>query len=189
MTYRDDRDALRARAEAAERQRDEESARADAAEATVKRLVEGEPGLEQLRVNGSFNALRVFLGAQTGLYLLFSLMSLPIYIGQAYEDPIAPGLPTVVQGLLVWVFAVALFAPMGVGSLVGLIGLSKGRRWGWGAAVLASGASLLCGCFPIGVFGLIVLFQPRIRQVFLEVNASGSARRSHAPEDAADADR
>lgn len=164
----EDTEGLRARVARAEAQLDQERARAERAEAELQQLARGEPTIASLRADSSFTLVRVLLWLQTVGWGVFVLISFPIYISIAHDDPpfgrsIDPTAQGIVMALVVDVF----FAPIGVGSAVAAVGLHRGRRWAWYLGVVVCAVSCTCGCVPIGIAGLVVLLRDKVRTTFL----------------------
>jgi hypothetical protein len=152
----------------AEAERDAHRRRAEAAETELRHAVAGSPTPDTLKHDGWLTAAKVFLWLQFGGWLLFLVVSVPTYILIAYEDPpFGRDLEPAVQGLLMAAIVNAFFAPVGIGSAVGARGLSLGRAWGWWVSIVAFGLSCFCGCWPIGIAGMIILLRGPVRTAYL----------------------
>jgi hypothetical protein len=68
------------------------------------------------------------------------------------------------------IFIDAFFAPFGIASIVGFIGLNRGKRWGWVAAVIACSIGVLA-CTPFGTLGLVAFLRKSVRESFFPPKA------------------
>jgi len=166
--YRDEEEALRLRLQMAEAERDAHRHKAEAAEAQLARAVAGAPTPEGMKHDSWLTAAKVFLWLHFGGWVVFLLVSVPAYIGIAHEDPpFGHELDPTVQGLLMAAMVNAFFAPVGIGSAIGAFGLARGRAWGWWVSIVVFGISCACGCWPLGVGGIIILLRGPVRAAYL----------------------
>lgn len=151
--------------------RNQELEQALAAERARAELAERSLGTAQ-----RFDAVTdVHLGLARGLlwatvvgYAILAVLSFPAYITIAHEDsgdlPFRV-LPPVLIGVGMALLVSGFFLPVGIGALVGAIGLRRGQRWGYNAAVFTF--CLLClFCTPIGVYGLWAFLRERVKNVY-----------------------
>lgn len=161
--YRDERDVLRERLADAE-------ARAAVAEDELRRTREGQPTLTALAGDTLFGLSKVALWLQFAAWALFVLVSFPVYISIAHENPgreLGGMFSPTVTGCLIATIVDACFAPVAVVSLLAVRALGKGKRSGWGLSVAAGVLGTLCGCLPLGALVLASMLRARVRTAFL----------------------
>jgi hypothetical protein len=112
-----------------------------------------------------FTLGKVLLGLQAAAWLLLSFAAFPLYIMVADQNMKGSGVPPVIAGIAMAIFIDAFFAPYGIASIVGIIGLGRGRRWGFVAAVIAAAIGLLC-CPPVGALALYAFLRKVVRERF-----------------------
>jgi len=167
----DDLSALRERAARAERERDLALLRAHQAEASLRGAAPAAIAspAERLRGDTTFTLIQVLLWFQGALWVLGAAVATPAYVMIAYDEaPMGSALPPLAQGLLMAALVIGFFAPGPVGGVVGVVGLRRGEGWGYWVAVVSSGISCLCGCWPFGVAALVLLLLDRVRRPFTE---------------------
>jgi MFS family permease len=165
--FRSREEALAARNAELETQVAAERARADAAEKALGQDKAFE-GATDVHVGLARGLLWVsFVG-----YLGLVLISFPAYIAIAHDEADNPyssfyglGIDPTLIGVGMALVVVTFFAPVGIGAITGAIGLRRGKRWGYVAAVLAFGV-LSVGCPLVGAYGLWALLRERVRHVF-----------------------
>lgn len=161
--FRSREEALAARNQELEHLLAAEKARADAAERGL--------GAAQ-----RFEAVTdVHLGLARGLlwatvvgYAIGAVVSFPAYITIATIDsgdlPFR-GLPPVLVGVGMALLVSGFFLPIGIGALLGAVGLRRGQRWGYNAAVFTF--CVLClFCAPVGMYGLWAFLRERVKNVY-----------------------
>jgi len=161
--FRSREEALAARNQELEQALAAEKARADVAERGL--------GAAQ-----RFEAVTdVHLGLARGLlwatavgYAIGAVVSFPAYITIATidsDDLPFRGLPPVLVGVGMALLVSGFFLPIGIGALLGAIGLRRGQRWGYNAAVFTF--CVLClFCAPVGMYGLWAFLRERVKNVY-----------------------
>lgn len=124
------------------------------------------PSVVSLPGDVHFTFMRVGLWMMFGAWLLLVLVSVPVYISIAHDQPpFGSGLDPTLQGLLMAAIVDAFYSPPALCGLFANLGFRKRRRWAHGAAVVAYGLCCLC-CLPLGGYGLWVLLRERTRRHF-----------------------
>ncbi len=114
---------------------------------------------------------RAILWLVFGAWVLLVLMSFPVYISIAHDQPpFGPGMDPTIQGVILALFVDLAYSPPAILALAANLGLNRGQRWGYITAVIALAITTLC-CFPLGGYGLWALLRAKTRLHFFPPTA------------------
>ncbi|MBX3183395.1 MAG: hypothetical protein KIT72_03490 [Polyangiaceae bacterium] len=118
-----------------------------------------------------YSLTRASLWLVFGCWVLLVLVSFPLYISIAHEEPlIAPTLDPTLQGIVTALFVDVAYSPPALLALAANIGLGRGQRWGYVTAIIALAMITLC-CIPLGAYGLWSLLRAKTRLHFFPPTA------------------
>lgn len=113
-----------------------------------------------------FTLMRLGMWMIFGAWILLVLVSVPVYVSIAHDQPpFGRGMDPTVQGLVMALVVDAFYSPPALCGLFANIGFRRRRRWAHPVAVAAYALCCLC-CFPLGGYGLWVLLRERTRRHF-----------------------
>ncbi|MCA9631583.1 MAG: hypothetical protein KC766_28195 [Myxococcales bacterium] len=114
----------------------------------------------------NFTLMRVGLWMVFGAWMLLVLISVPVYVSIAHDQPpFGRGMDPTLQGVLMAFFVDAFYSPPALCALFANVGFRRRRRWAHAVAVAAYALCCLC-CLPLGGYGLWVLLRERTRKHF-----------------------
>ncbi len=167
MAYRSEEDALRARLEATEAERDAAVRERARLEDLLARLTRGEPNVEALEGDLPYRLAKVALWVQAGLWPVMVAAMLPAYLVMSYQDaPFGDALHPIVQGLAMTAGVAAFLSPPAILSAAASWQLGKRKHVGYPLALAAAGAGLLYGCVPLAVPIFLALMRKKVRDAF-----------------------